>query len=315
MNKEEIFNAPKYAGIYYFKNEINGKYYIGQAVKLRKRLLHHMNNYLNDRYDVPIYRAFRKYGLDNFSWGILTTIRDALNPATKYKLDELEKRYIQEYNSYGQTGYNATLGGDAGVLGLRHTKESKDKIKQAVDDTQKEKEGNPENWIKAKDLLTGSTVISIGRKYLAAQIGVSVSALGRALLNGTVLKKRWIISRYMEEFPQKSVTDLPIDTEQTILDILQQNPNIRPKDVTGINKSTFLWYRRKLGKVPEHRTDTKVSKQDFIDYYSNHSREETINHFNISSRRFYKYRQKYLNNEDRQVTKNDVSSIVNARNY
>lgn len=131
MTKEELLNAPKYAGIYFFKNKINNKYYIGQSIKIRKRVLHHLSNYNTDRYNNAIYKAFKKYGFENFEFGILDTFRDSLSKETKYKLDELEKIYIQKYNSYGKTGYNETLGGDAGILGYKMTENQKEKISKA----------------------------------------------------------------------------------------------------------------------------------------------------------------------------------------
>lgn len=131
MKKEDLYNAPKYAGIYYFRNKINNKYYIGQSIKIRKRVLHHLSNYKTERYNNAIYRAFKKYGFENFEFGILNTFRNALSKETKEKLDELEKYYIQKYNSYGQTGYNETLGGDAGILGYKMTEDQLEKISKA----------------------------------------------------------------------------------------------------------------------------------------------------------------------------------------
>ena len=106
MKKEDIYNAPKYAGVYMFRNILNGKCYIGQAVKLRKRLQHHINNYEHNRYDAPIYRAFKKYGIENFELKILISWHDALSFQTKKMLDLYEKRYIEEYNSLVPNGYN-----------------------------------------------------------------------------------------------------------------------------------------------------------------------------------------------------------------
>ena len=123
MKREDFYNAPKYAAIYMFRNKINNKCYIGQAVKLRKRLLHHLNNLENNRYDAPIYRAIAKYGLENFELVILRTWHDALSARTKYELDASEKAFIEQYNSYTPNGYNQTLGGDGGILGYKMTEE------------------------------------------------------------------------------------------------------------------------------------------------------------------------------------------------
>lgn len=124
MTIEELKVMPKWAGIYYFKNNNNNKYYIGQAIMLRKRLLHHISNYTNSRYDSPLYKAFNKYGLDNFSVGILEEYKNGYNKKElKNILDDREKFYIEKFNSYGSTGYNQTKGGDFGILGYKMTNE------------------------------------------------------------------------------------------------------------------------------------------------------------------------------------------------
>lgn len=125
MEISEINTAPKIAGIYYFRNKINNKYYIGQAIRIQKRLNHHLSNFRAGRYDTPLYKAFEKYGLENFEVGVLDTFEGTDYREIKFKLDDLEKKYIQEYKSYGLTGYNQTLGGDAGVLGYKKTEEQK----------------------------------------------------------------------------------------------------------------------------------------------------------------------------------------------
>ena len=135
MNPQDLYNTPQVPGIYLFKNKINGKCYIGQSIRLRKRLLHHLNNYTSNRYDFPLYRAFAKYGTDNFEVFILDSFNSTNYTEIKKELDILEIKYIKEYNSYGTTGYNQTYGGDAGVLGYKMTEEQKDKIKNNTKST------------------------------------------------------------------------------------------------------------------------------------------------------------------------------------
>ncbi len=74
MSKDDIINnIPQCPGIYMIQNDINKKCYIGQSINLHKRLLHHINNSINNRYNAPIYKAFKKYGIDSFSLYILKT--------------------------------------------------------------------------------------------------------------------------------------------------------------------------------------------------------------------------------------------------
>lgn len=121
---------PKLAGIYIFKNNINGKCYVGQSIKLRSRIKDHLRNAKNMKIDLPIYRAINKYGFHNFSIDILESFVPDPEESTESiikRLDDLEIKYIEEYKAYSD-GYNCTKGGDFGVLGLKMTVEQKKKI-------------------------------------------------------------------------------------------------------------------------------------------------------------------------------------------
>lgn len=130
---------PKLAGVYMIKNNLNGKCYIGQSIKLRSRLKDHMRNAKNGKLDLPIYRAINKYGFHNFTVDILESFipdPNISNLELIQILDKLEIEYIEKYNAYTK-GYNCTKGGDFGVLGLKMTEEQKKKVsenskKQAV---------------------------------------------------------------------------------------------------------------------------------------------------------------------------------------
>ena len=94
------------AYIYKITNKINGKSYIGKTEQANpnERFRQHINDSNKERCkDRPLYRAFRKYGVDNFLFKVL---EETDNPS------EREKELIKEYGTYGSTGYNATLGGD-----------------------------------------------------------------------------------------------------------------------------------------------------------------------------------------------------------
>lgn len=91
--------------IYKIQNLINGNVYIGQTVKLvEKKFQQHRNNYDKPYFSqLTLYKAFKKYGLDNFSF-------ETLEKVDNDKLDEREKYWIDYYDSY-KNGYNMTLGG------------------------------------------------------------------------------------------------------------------------------------------------------------------------------------------------------------
>jgi group I intron endonuclease len=114
--------------IYKCTNEINGKTYIGFTHKtLTKRIIEHKSSAKNGS-DYLLHKAIRKYGIDSFKWESLYESFDK-----EFILFTMENYFIMENNSYFETGfgYNMTFGGQGGMLGKKHTEQTKDKLKLA----------------------------------------------------------------------------------------------------------------------------------------------------------------------------------------
>lgn len=96
--------------IYKITNQINNKVYVGQTVKsLQKRFTQHKNNSNKEYFSqIVLYKAFNKYGIENFTFEKIEEVPNNL-------LDEREKYWIEYYDSYFN-GYNSTLGGRATQL-------------------------------------------------------------------------------------------------------------------------------------------------------------------------------------------------------
>ena len=95
--------------IYKITNQVNGKCYIGQTIKTaeerwKEHRQHAFGTHPNDQ-NKALYRAIRKYGLDNFTFEV---VQD--NIQTHEQLDKAEIYWIDFYNSFVH-GYNATFGG------------------------------------------------------------------------------------------------------------------------------------------------------------------------------------------------------------
>lgn len=310
MTREEIYNIPKCAGIYCIKNKVNGKCYIGQAIKLQKRLKAHWNNWGKPMYEhIVLYKAIKKYGIENFEIIVLKTIQDALGWRTKLTLDELEKKYIEEYDSFNN-GYNSTLGGgDGGVLGYKHTDETKEHLKEIRAKQEEERNKNQENWVKALNLENNIIVIKESVKLLAEELKLSPYSIRKCLNKKQLfINKVWIVSKYLEDFPEvpeygsDDYEDLvkgqfkTLSNKEEILEYIQENPKCTYGEIAQnytLSKKTFYNYRNELGISFEQRIDTKVTKEEFLKYSANHSKEECMNYFNITERRYYKYREKY----------------------
>lgn len=95
-------------GIYAIRNKINGKMYIGQSVHIARRLKDHKTRGLKTNHNssnYPLYRAIRKYSLNNFEIIILETCK-------KEVLNEKEIYWIDYYDTTNpDKGYNLHLGG------------------------------------------------------------------------------------------------------------------------------------------------------------------------------------------------------------
>ena len=104
-----------HSGIYLIENKINGKKYIGQSIKIEKRWAKEKFGQTNEY----LYQAFKKYGIENFSFIIL----EEIDKNNKELMNEREKFYISKYKTTDRNfGYNLTEGGD-GSLGYKLTPE------------------------------------------------------------------------------------------------------------------------------------------------------------------------------------------------
>lgn len=108
--------------IYCFHCIPTGKKYIGQTVQEKQRKRQHKNLCKNG-VDNKFYRAVRKYGWDNFIYGIIEEYEVKV-------LNEQETFYIDKYDTY-HNGYNSTLGGE-GVRGFIVSNDTKEKISNSL---------------------------------------------------------------------------------------------------------------------------------------------------------------------------------------
>jgi group I intron endonuclease len=101
-------------GIYYIKNLINDKVYVGQAQYVARRLYEH-KYYLERHSDkcTALQRAVDKYGLENFEFGILEMCPLEV-------INEREIFWISEMKSHNRDyGYNLSTGGESGLRGYK----------------------------------------------------------------------------------------------------------------------------------------------------------------------------------------------------
>lgn len=102
--------------IYKITNLLDNKIYIGQTKNLIKyRWQHHVwkaNHPEKEDTDYPLYRAMRKYGINNF-------LIEELEQIDNNELNEHEQYWIKKLNTYVPNGYNCDFGG-AGASKFDH---------------------------------------------------------------------------------------------------------------------------------------------------------------------------------------------------
>lgn len=98
--------------IYKITNIINNKIYIGKTKnEFKKRYACYKSDYKSSRHSSYLYKAFNKYGLENFKFEILIE-----NIITLKELNYAERYFIAYYKSNNKNiGYNSTEGGDGGI--------------------------------------------------------------------------------------------------------------------------------------------------------------------------------------------------------
>lgn len=104
----EQYQRPKnITGIYKITNLVNNKSYIGKSIHIPRRFLEHRSpNEWKRTPNKPLYIAFKKYGLENFTFEVIEKCsKDELNNKEKYWIAKLD---TQNPNK----GYNITAGGD-----------------------------------------------------------------------------------------------------------------------------------------------------------------------------------------------------------
>lgn len=92
--------------VYKVTNMINGKLYVGRTKNFKERVHYHQTKYTTKKeYNKPLYKAMRKYGIENFRFEIIQS------GLTNSESNKLESEMIKELHSLvGENGYNVSPG-------------------------------------------------------------------------------------------------------------------------------------------------------------------------------------------------------------
>ena len=167
-----------YNYIYKITNQTNGKIYIGK----------HSTDNLDDGYmgsGILICKAEKKYGIENFTKEYLAFCD------TEERLNWFEKFYIKKYKAK-EVGYNLTDGGD-GILGRKHTEETKQKMSEAC----KKYHHSEETKRKIGDSRKGKHHSEDSKQKMSeAKLGKHFSKLSEACKGKTKHKCKWLTPTY-----------------------------------------------------------------------------------------------------------------------
>lgn len=180
-----------------FRNKINGKCYIGQSLKIGKRIREHMCAICYKNRQYAIHKAILKYGIENFDIAILAifdkcdAIRKALNVA--------EQIYIYIYDSF-KNGYNETAGGDS-TTGRKWTEEQRENMRKKLTGRKQPTEYvDPRSkFVYAYNTKTGEYIEAPSARHMSYILNQSTADNIQACASGKSNTTRGIICAYSKE--------------------------------------------------------------------------------------------------------------------
>ena len=112
-------------GIYSIYSKSQDKYYIGKSKDVYKRIQKHLSDLrLNHHHSDYLQHVYNKYGENDLEFKVL-------QECTYEETSELEKYYIQKFDSYNN-GFNSTLGGEWGAPGRKFSEATLKKLSERV---------------------------------------------------------------------------------------------------------------------------------------------------------------------------------------
>lgn len=235
-------------GIYKIENLINGSCYIGQSINIYKRWQDEKEAAFNPKhgaYNYPLSCAFRKYGIENFSFNILEECK-------REDLNKKEIYWIARYNSYNN-GYNQTPGGDTVLHMCKLT---------------------PQKALEIIEILSNDTEGIVSHKQLAKDYGVSADTI-QAINAG----RQWYndnynyplhISKYDPRYKQiyskkeKDIKLPPVSKEELEQLLIENNGNFtKVGKLFNISDNGLRKWCKKLD-LPTHSSDYKALKKEKV---------------------------------------------------
>jgi group I intron endonuclease len=205
--------------IYKITNIKNNKCYIGETIQNpKKRWKDHRSAIKRDDGCKALKNAINKYGLNNFKFEVIIICFDE---------DRLiyEKEYIKKYNSMVPNGYNILAGGQEGVLGFKHSEETKKKI------SEKSKENSNKPNVKEQ---SRRNAIELNRRIKSGEVVKKSENWYKALEEGRIGNKG---GTHNDETKKKISDSLKIYYESNVNNVNKDKWHQMLKNKKGIDLS------------------------------------------------------------------------------
>lgn len=241
--------------VYKITNKINNKIYIGSSENYKARWQSHKDaskQPAHQCYNYPLQRAFRKYGLENFTFELLKD--DFL---TRYDAEEYEQQMIIQYNSLiSDNGYNQRLDTHGGLTNENRLK-------------------NIENLSQPCALVDiDENIIAIYPSYSAAAKAHNLSSQVGKVCKGIYSSANGLLFRDLDE--NKNVIHIPQKSFQNqqgviAIDVFDKNNTIRFESLSEAAKY-FQTNRQEIYKCASGQERYSVVKMHIfrnLDVYGN----------------------------------------------
>lgn len=114
----------KISGVYFIKNKVTQKIYVGSSIDIYRRWARHKDDLLkNKHHSVKLQNSYNKHGIQQFEFFL------AESAFTSKQLQKIEQKWIEKFNSF-HNGYNSAPFANEVWL-MPKTKEHKRKIGNA----------------------------------------------------------------------------------------------------------------------------------------------------------------------------------------
>ena len=290
--------------VYKITNLINKKSYIGSSVCPERRWKEHINyskNPNNPNYNYPLYKAIRKYGLENFSFEIIQT-----NFSSIEEMQEAEQYWIHYYNSVNE-GYNQTYLTKPSEMTFENCSESREKQKSRCAKVD-EKENIIEIYESYHDAARKNNCVGNESNIRLACKGIKSSFNGDYYRDLDLNSK--VISIPFKPYKnRKRIIGINVDRTQddvifeSILEasnVMQISRSSIQKCISGSNRYSivggYIWRTFDENGIIQNNIDIKFL-QDYFDEHNpiiNGVRKnitEWVNFYGISRNTYYKRRQ------------------------